>query len=122
MSNPAIGRRVGVIRNTDQDTVYLFGYGTYQGSPIPPDDVLEALWGISREALVKELAEVLAHEPTPEELDWYFGNPKLVLDDGRVLWGCQSYWGDEDRVREAIGSRQVVLVDPEPIGAGAEVS
>ena len=39
----------------------------------------------------------------------YAGHFKL--DDGRVVWGCQCWWGPEDKVRQMIGDRRVVVVD-----------
>jgi hypothetical protein len=29
-------------------------------------------------------------------------NPKLVLDNGTIVWGCQCWWGPEDRIRAQI--------------------
>lgn len=26
-------------------------------------------------------------------------NPKIVLDDGRVFWGCECWWGEEGRMK-----------------------
>jgi hypothetical protein len=57
-----IGQRIGAVRNMDDATVYLFGFGTYQGDEVPPDDVQGpfarlGLFGIK--------------------------NPKLAMDEGR---------------------------------------
>lgn len=38
-----------------------------------------------------------------------FPNPKIQLDDGGVVWGCECWWGAEERVRKAIGVREVVM-------------
>jgi hypothetical protein len=35
-------------------------------------------------------------------------NPKILLDDGNVVWGYQCWWAAEDKVRERIGNRTVV--------------
>ena len=81
-----IGDRVGAIRSADKDTVYLFGYGVYEGD----------------------------HE-LPEELALYPGmtNPRMKLDDGTTVFGIESWWGSEKKIRESIGSRAVVVVKPE---------
>lgn len=34
-------------------------------------------------------------------------NPKIVLDNGDVVWGCECWWGPEGRIRQAIGDRKV---------------
>lgn len=87
-----IGERIGAVRNADQGTAYLFGFGTYQGDEVPPDDVQGPFGRIG-----------------------LFGvkNPKLVMDDGTVVWGCESWWGDEARVRKMIGNRRIEFVKPE---------
>lgn len=87
-----IGDRVGAIRNADKQTAYLFGYGTYQGHEVPPPGVM--FMGVD------------LHEAGHE-------NPKIVLDSGKVVWGCECWWGGEERTRRAIDGRTVVMVDPE---------
>lgn len=46
-----------------------------------------------------------------------FPNPKIQLDDGGVVWGCECWWGSEDQVRQMIGVRKVVI-EPAPDRAG----
>jgi hypothetical protein len=87
-----LGARIGAIQKADAETVYLFGYGAYQGEEVPPDDVLgpfgrPGLFGIQ--------------------------NPKLLMDDGTVVWGCESWWGGEQAVAGKIGERKVVIVKPD---------
>jgi hypothetical protein len=87
-----IGDRVGAILSADSKEVRLLGYGKYAGSEIPPKGI--TLMGVP-------LAE--------------FGieNPKILLDDGKVVWGCECWWGPEDKVKNTIGKRRVVMVDIE---------
>ncbi len=40
-------------------------------------------------------------------------NPCIELDDGTIVWGCECWWGPEERIKASIGDRQVVLVKPE---------
>jgi hypothetical protein len=77
------GTRVGAIKSANETTVYLFGYGVYEGDEVPPT-------GLMNELGVK--------------------NPKIVLDNGKVIWGYQSWWGPEEEVRRMIGSREVIEV------------
>jgi hypothetical protein len=79
------GSRVGAIRNANQQTVRLFGYGTYQGMEIPPTEV----WPLS--------------EP----------NPKIQLDSGETVWGCECWWASEDEVKARIGGRTVEMTTVE---------
>lgn len=69
----SIGSRVGVILGTDNMVVNWLGYGTYQGEQIPPTGVGGYNYGL----------------PTP----------KLVLDNGDVVWGCESWWGSEADIK-----------------------
>lgn len=85
-----VGDRVGAISHADKETVYLFGYGTYEGNHVPPQGV---------QFLGVDLAS-LGHT-----------NPKITLDSGKVVWGCECWWGPEARVKAEIGGRKVVMVD-----------
>ena len=76
-----IGERVGAIRNSNDGIVYMFGFGVYEGREIPPEEI-----GL----------------PIP--------NPKIKLDDGSVVWGCQCWWGPEQQIRQKIGDREIVFV------------
>ena len=74
-----IGSRVGVICKADEETMYMFGYGTYVGDEVPTNAV-GWMPDLMRETGIT--------------------NPKLVLDNGDVVWGCESYWSAEQVVKE----------------------
>lgn len=86
-----LGDRVGAIRNADDTTVYLYGYGTYKGEEIPPKGTVGA-FGIDLGELGIE-------------------NPKILLDNGNIVWGCQCWWGAEEKVKQTIGNREVKYVN-----------
>ncbi len=88
------GDRVGAIQKADEktETVWFFGYGTYEGDEIPPENV--KLFGIS----LFELG---------------LKNPKIILDSGKIVWGCECWWGGEETVKKSIGDRNVIIVDPD---------
>ena len=79
-----VGERVGAIMSADAEEVRLFGYGTYQGQEMPP-----------------------------EELGFPILNPKILLDSGDVVWGFECWWAEEDKIREMVGNRRVVEVSIE---------
>ena len=85
-----IGDRVGAISHANETTVYMYGYGTYQGDEIPPKGTKGA-FGI-------DLGEA------------GMSNPKIKLDNGNIVWGCQCWWGSESKVKEMIGNRNVEVV------------
>ena len=77
------GERVGAIRDGDGDTINLYGFGVYEGD-----------------------------QKVPTDIAWYEGqiNPRIKLDDGRVVWGMQCWWGAEDKIKERIKDSKINIV------------
>jgi hypothetical protein len=91
MSKHEIGDRVGAILSANSTEVHLFGYGVYQGDEVPPEGT-GGMGALLREAGVK--------------------NPKILLDSGEVVWGCECWWGAEQKIVDCIKGRAVVIVNP----------
>lgn len=89
-----VGTRVIAIESIGSDTVYAYGYGRYDGTVRPPNGTRTRL------GLVTEL--------WPAQ----FAVPRLVLDDGRVVWGPQCWWLTEAELSAAHGEKAVVFVPP----------
>ena len=94
-----IGDRVGAIASANKDEICLYGYGQYMGDVVPPAEI--TCMGIS-------LAE-LGH-----------ANPKILLDSGQVVWGCECWWGPESKIKESISGRRVVMKNIEQDRAAAK--
>lgn len=79
-----IGERVGAIcgKSSDGSHVLFFGYGSYQGEEIPGPEVFGPL-GIK-----------------PHDMG--LKNPKILLDTGEVVWGCECWWGSEASIRTSV--------------------
>lgn len=45
--------------------------------------------------------------------EYGFPNPKITLDNGNVVWGCECWWGAEDLIKQKIGERRVEIYKPE---------
>ena len=73
-----IGRRIGAILGSDDKKVKFLGFGKYEGDFIP----LEAV-GFLAENLRKN----------------QMTNPKLLLDNGKIVYGCECWWGSEEEVK-----------------------
>lgn len=86
------GERVGAVMNTSEKEVNLFGFGIYAGREIPPPGI--KFLGIP-------ISETGAK------------NPKIILDNGKIVWGCECWWGPEEKVKNMIGERKIVEVDIE---------
>lgn len=75
------GNRVGAILGSENKKVEFLGYGTYEGEEIPVDAI--GLFG----RLCKD-----AGRP----------NPKIRLDNGEIVWGCECWWGGEKAVKKQL--------------------
>ena len=90
-----IGSRIGAIFGANSKRVEFLGYGTYEGDFMP----MEA---------VGTIAEVLVEQKT--------GNPRLRLDSGKVVYGCECWWGEEDEIKERLKTYpKIVNVDIDKI-------
>jgi len=74
-----IGERVIAISHTSDDgkTVYIFGHGVYEGDEVPT-------------SASGQLGQMLNAANVT--------NPKIALDSGKVVWGCECWHGSEDKV------------------------
>lgn len=80
------GERVGAVMKANERSVHLFGFGTYAGSEVPPKNV-----GLG------------------------IPNPKIELDNGKVVFGCECWWGPEDKVKAMLGGREIIEVNIEKV-------
>lgn len=80
-----LGDRVGAILRADSETISLIGYGRYVGHEIPPEHIGGFNLGLP--------------------------NPKLEMDDGTIVWGCECWWGSEAAIMGSIGNRRIIHVD-----------
>jgi RNase P/RNase MRP subunit p29 len=83
-----VGRRVYAVRDADGDQVRLFGFGIFEGEET-----------VSLET--KGVSQMVGGDL----------NPKIKLDDGQTVWGCECWWGPEERFEREFGGKEVVKVD-----------
>jgi hypothetical protein len=59
----------------------------------------------------------MGHEVPPTGMlhDHKIPNPKIQLDNGKVVWGYQVWWGPEKHVVEMIGKRAIKRVDADTL-------
>lgn len=89
-----VGERVGAIISMQDGVVAFAGYGVYSGEEVPPADV------------------------SPMLNEFGVNNPKITLDDGKVVWGCECWWGPEKKMQETIArATKVVVIDIEVLRA-----
>lgn len=100
MARLNVGDRAGAIVSTNQKdkTATLFGYGIYQGEEVPPADERNPMMGMLHENGIK--------------------NPKITLDSGEDVWGCECWWGPEDMVQKHLEGYTTTTITREQYYAG----
>lgn len=78
-----VGARVGAMLSAGDGVVNFLGFGTYEGDEIPP----------------KEVGGLAAELGLP--------NPKIKLDNGAIIWGCQCWWGSEEGMKAKLEQYKV---------------
>lgn len=108
-----VGARVGAILSMTATEVHLLGFGVYDGDFEPPFGPM----GTTKAKSDAVIAELKAEGRVAA--DYAFTNPRITLDDGRVVWGAQCWWGAEETVRARIGDRTVIpaTLDSVPVDA-----
>lgn len=94
------GDRVLAIRDSTDREVFIYGAGIYVGDERPPNGT-PCVFG-----------------PVDESFPEDFANPRIDLDNGSTVWGCQCWWGPEDRMRDRFREYRMVEV-PVPNAAVA---
>lgn len=100
MADENLGYRVVAMRDGDGENkiAYIYGEGTYVGRLRPPNGTKTMLGPVD--------------DSFPK--DWR--NPCIVLDDGRVVWGCQCWWGPVEKMRKRFGDYTWETVDVGVLG------
>lgn len=83
--------RVGAIQSIKDGVAKFYGYGEYVGDEIPSKDS------------VNKFTKMLGTNG--------IANPKIVLDDGRVVWGCECWWGPEDQIKKRLEGLTILNVE-----------
>ena len=75
------GERVGALLGSDETSIDFLGYGVYDGDYIPKEAV-----GFMAEILKRSGRE----------------NPRITLDNGGVVYGCECWWAGEEKVQKLL--------------------
>ena len=89
-----VGERVGAIsgRNHATNSVEVFGFGVYEG---------DFPYG---EEPVGPLQAAVKGSGVP--------NPRILLDSGERVWGCECWWGPEAEIRQRLANVVSEIVAP----------
>ncbi len=94
MATKKPGDRVGAVLSAKDGVVNFLGYGVYAGDEIPDEKAV---------GFFAETLRLLGST-----------NPKIILDNGDVVWGCECWWGSEATVRSMLegkeADKEVVIV------------
>ena len=91
VSKRTIGARVGAVMSATSSEVKFFGWGVFDGEEVPDANVGGWMGDALRENKMT--------------------NPKIKLDNGKVVWGCECWWGSEAEVKKMLEGRTIVEVD-----------
>jgi len=92
---PDPGDRVYAIRNIANGVCHFFGFGVYDGD-FERD---QGVGGFNPPALRG------------------FPNPRITLDNGKIVWGCECWWGPESEFERGTKGMRIQNVDPEEFRA-----
>ena len=88
------GTRVLAVASCDGEHLAIYGEGEYVGDlPIPmsPEE---------REEVVADFVKLSSGEEEAQKLtDFFCRSPCINLDNGRVIWGFQCWWGPVEKVQ-----------------------
>jgi hypothetical protein len=118
MAQYQVGDRVVAICDSSEGLIRIFGYGVYEGDFPHP----------SRQALCDDDTRALLRrsgQDAPDSLDVskltekfnkaIMNNPRIKLDSGQTVWGCECWWGPvKEFEKESQGLRiETVDIDQE---------
>ena len=115
MSDTKPGDRVGALISYDPETkkCEFLGYGIYEGNLVIDDtacgDVAEMNRGMF-DAAEKLLEEEGMLEEFREEFQEHIKNPRILLDNGDQVWGCECWWDSESNMKEKLKDAELVTV------------
>ena len=84
------GDRVFAMESANNVEVRLFGCGIYEGDFVPVEAV----------GFFADCAKELGHT-----------NPRIRLDSGKIVYGCECWWGLESVMEKTVAGRSIVPVD-----------
>jgi hypothetical protein len=85
-----IGDRVVAVFESADNIVKIFGEGIYDGDFVPYE-------------AAGNMAKMLS------ELD--MKNPRIRLDNGKIVYGCECWWSSVDKFKEQTKNMTIVQVD-----------
>jgi hypothetical protein len=102
------GMRVTAVLKSDAERVWLLGSGVYEGDFPRPGWVESG----ERDSYAKIMEDGDDWPPPGKEREALLHqlslNPRIRLDDGRVVWGFQCWWGPEEKFEGWLRGREVI--------------
>lgn len=118
---PKQGDRVGAFTSVDWKSIYFLGWGTYQGEEIPAymdtftfEEAEKAALEAFGDNLPENMNTLEKRRARFEEMRasplYTFPRikPKIVLDNGEVVWGHECHFGPEAEIRKIVADKPIV--------------
>ena len=99
------GERVYAVLSATATEVSFLGFGVYVGDEVPPVPmgmiraVFRATTWAEFDRIVAEDTDCVSNPAVRPS------NPKIILDDGEVVWWCECWWGPEAGYASFRGTR-----------------
>jgi hypothetical protein len=116
---PKPGTRVIAISHEEEDALYIFGYGVYEGRYLSPlvnlDEELKSFKAeINRARRTFPFLPELPDEELRKIVSSGLSNPRIKLDNGKTVWGYECWWSsmegiDIDSIEDELGKKIVVI-------------
>jgi hypothetical protein len=101
---PKVGDRVLAIASGENKVIRYYGAGVYEG---------DFPYGDTRSAVPMSRTERYEHDLDVLDHGGALHNPRIRLDNGKYVWGCECWWGPEAELRKRYDGCQLVEVDIE---------
>lgn len=96
------GERVFAVASGKDGVLEVYGAGVYEGD-FPYLDTASTE-PMSPEAMMK-------HDMAVVDRGGSMHNPRIKLDNGKYVWGCECWWGPEEVIRKQYEGYKFVEVD-----------
>lgn len=109
MTRVKIGERVGAISHSMGNEAFFFGFGKYVGLTVPREagGMMAKVICEGIDNALEELKALCEKEGKPFEDEEkkmlaLIGNPRIELDNGNAIYGCECWWGPEAQVQKQL--------------------
>jgi hypothetical protein len=102
---------------------YLLGFGIYQGVDLQPEDLFPGVEARRQEVMAELGLPSKIEDLSKDQRDMFIklvGNPKILLDNGKVVWGAECWWGPEAEFKKRFAKETIINADIDEMRCAAK--